>query len=254
MRRAQRKAAMDTTIEVNPETGAISEKNPVRIFFELSGKILFEPSRFFREDLGGMSLSDSATFGLIGAWVATMISFLWETVNSLVLAGIFEKWVQRLLSSDESFALLSASGESFLWSAGILLLVPFLLLLRIAFTSIAMFVFAKLLIADDRGAPDNVTYKNVLRIQGASLSAKWFLVVPFFGGLLSYFAFLIFTVTGIRERFSVSTRRAAAVVLAPYLVLLAMVFMLVLVGIYAFSQLPFQEMMEQMKAGGDLPF
>lgn len=241
---------MDTLIEVDPETGALSEKNPIRVFLDRSGKILFEPSKFFREDLSQMGLNETATFGLVSAWLATLVSFLWETVNALVLAGIFEKWVQRLLSSDESFSLLSSSGESFLWSAGLLLLLPFMLLARIVFTSFAMLIFAKLLISEDTNALDEVNYKNVLRIQAASLSSKWFLVVPFFGGLLSYIAYLIFAVTGIRERFGVSTRRAASVVLAPYLVVCLMLLVFILLGIYAVSQLPFEEMLQQLQAGG----
>ncbi|MGZ3719084.1 MAG: hypothetical protein ACXWR1_12125, partial [Bdellovibrionota bacterium] len=55
---------------------------------------------------------------------------------------------------------------------------------------------------------------------------------------------LVLTVTGVRERFGVSTRRATAVVLAPYLLLFVAAILLSALLVVAVSQLPVQELFD----------
>src|ERR1700720_768647 len=91
-------------------------KNPIAIFWEKCGHILLDPTRFFRYDLNGLSWSESLTFGIVSAWVASFISFLWGTLNSFVLVAFFDHWVQQLLSTEEGFSLMGTSSKSFLWA------------------------------------------------------------------------------------------------------------------------------------------
>lgn len=229
---------MDTIIPLNTST-----KGPIRRFFEQTGRILLEPSRFYRENILRFSTSEAIAFGITNAWIASILAFFWSTVNSFFLVQLFELWVQRLLASDEAFSFLAMNGESFLWTAGALVAAPFLLLLRVLGSSFALFLFSRFLISDseDRGEP--VSLGACLRIQGTALTGEWFSIVPFFGGLLAFVATLVLSITGVRERFGTSTRRAAAVVLAPYVILFLLLAFLALLLLVALTQLPFDELL-----------
>jgi hypothetical protein len=51
-------------------------------------------------------------------------------------------------------------------------------------------------------------------------------------------------ISGLRERFRVSNQRAAAVVLAPYVFLFLAGLLMMALMIFAFSQLPFEELLD----------
>ena len=76
-----------------------------------------------------------------------------------------------------------------------------------------------------------------------------FSVVPFFGGLLAWLANLALVTAGLRERFRVSNRRAAAVVLAPYILLFFLGFLVLILAVFALTQLPFQDMIGDLRLG-----
>jgi hypothetical protein len=233
---------METIIpmENTPDTPTKS----ISRYFSLIGKVLLSPSHFFRENHSGFSLSDAITFGLVSSWVASCIAFAMHTMNSLFLTKVFERWVQRIMASEEGFSLLSMNSENFLWSAGVLVLDPFMVLLRIFFGTISLYLFTRLLIEDDPLAREPVTFKGLMKIQAIAFTSQWFLVVPIFGGLLAYVAHLILMVVGIRERYNVSTRRALATVMAPYVLLfVAAVLFLIILG-FAVASLPFEELFD----------
>lgn len=230
---------MDTIIRLDTNT-----KGPIRRFLELTGRVLLEPSRFYREELRRLTTSEAIAFGIANAWIAWTLAFFWSTLNSFFLVELFEIWVQRLLASDEAFSFLSMSGESFLWTAGSLVVAPFLLLARVFFSSFVLFLFSRFLIADSENRGEAVSFDACLRIRGSALTGQWFSIVPFFGSLLAFVATLVLSITGVRERFGTSTRRAAAVVLAPYAILLVLLAFLALFSLLALTQLPFEELLD----------
>ncbi len=245
---------MDTIIpmETTPTTG--TSTNIVRKYFSTVSKVLLSPSHFFREDHSGYRLSEAIVFGLVGSWVASAIAFALETMNSLFVTRLFERWVQRMMASEQGFSLLSMDSQSFLWSAGILVLDPFFMLLRLLLGTVSLYLFCRLLIEDDPNAREPVTFSGIMKIQAIALTSQWFLVVPFFGGFLAYFAQLVLMVIGVRERYQVSTRRALATVFAPYLLIfVAVVLFLIILG-FALASLPYEELFQFQQRPFDWDF
>jgi hypothetical protein len=128
-----------------------------------------------------------------------------------------------------------------LFEAGLLLLSPFFLVGQAIFSALFTYFFARLLIHDRQTAPEPVTFTATMRIQAVAMLSNWYSIVPIFGGLLAFVTGLILTVTGVRERFGVSTRRAMAVVLSPYLLVAGLFFLLVALLAVVAVQLPLGE-------------
>ncbi|MGZ3713675.1 MAG: hypothetical protein ACXVBE_18050, partial [Bdellovibrionota bacterium] len=127
---------------------------------------------------------------------------------------------------------------------GIVLLSPFFVLLRVLLGSLVVYLFTRVFVEDESGGPDRVTLANVMRIQSASLAGRWFSIVPVVGGFLSYLVSLILLVTGIRERFAISNRRAIVIVLAPYVLLGVAVLAVCLAFAITLAQLPAHELLD----------
>lgn len=228
----------DTIIHLDTNT-----KGPVREFISRTGRALLDPVRFYREDFPRLDAAEALSFGLVGAWIASLLSFFWSTINSYLIVRIFERWVQRMLASDDSFALLGTKPDSFLWAAGALLLTPFLLLGRAFLSAVMLYLFSRLLVGEDQRGAEPVSFPAALKIQGVALTGQWFTVVPFFGGFIALIVGFVLTVTGVRERFGTSTRRAVAVVFAPYaLLFIGLLAILALMGLAIF-QLPLDEIL-----------
>jgi hypothetical protein len=230
---------MDTTIPL-PTTTITPPEGPLRAYFRTLFRVLLSPSLYFREDISRLQLRQTLTFGLVSAWLASGFAFFFETVNSLLLARVFEDFLYQMVETEY---LLGPSRDSFLWSAGLLLLAPFFFLLKVFLGSSVLYLFLRLLADDTPASREPITLSGVMRIHSSALASRWFLVVPLLGGLIAFFVNLILLVTGIRERFQLSTRRAALVVLAPYLLMaLAAVFLLI-VGAVIITQIPFADLL-----------
>jgi hypothetical protein len=221
-----------------------SDSSPVGGFLRKTLRLFLDPRAFFRVDLGRMSVSDALTFGLINAWIAAVFTFFVQTLNSFLVNRVLERWMQNLLASESGFSLFGIPAESFLYSAGALVLGPYFFLLHALFATIGLFLFARLLIEDSPSAPEPVTFSGLLRIEAAVLASQWFAIVPVFGGIIAFLVALVLTVAGIRERFGVSTRRAFAVVAAPYLLLLFLVLLAIFLFVVLLAQMPLQDLMQ----------
>lgn len=227
---------LDTTTNGGP--------GPMRLFWRRTGQILLHPARFFREDFARMDTPAIVAFGLTNAWLADAAAFFVSTFNSFFLARLFERWAQRLLVGDDGFSFLNITPKSFLWASGLVLLSPFLQLLGTLLATLTTYFFVRLLVEEEGGSPDPVSFASVFRIKSAALVGRWFRMVPVVGGLVGFVITVILTVTGLRERFAISNRRASAIVLAPYLLLFILGMMLLVVLGVALYQLPMQEMFE----------
>lgn len=229
---------MDIIIPIESKEGIL------RRYFSRAGRLLLEPSRFFRTELNSLDWPEALSFGLIGAWASSCIAFFWETLNSFFLVNFFEKWIQDYFASEEGLSFISSDPQSFVWAAGLVLLTPFLVLLRLLFTSASIYVMARILVEPRPEAPEQVSYSGITRILGVSLTGSWFAVVPIFGGLLSLISRFILTVTGLKERYAISTRRSMMIVLGPWLLLMGLTLILVIIFVALLSQMPLQDLLD----------
>lgn len=234
----------DTILTLDTPT----EEGGIRALLRLCQRVLFEPGRFFRQDLPRLSLSQALAFGIGNAWAAAGIAFFVQTFNTLLMSRFLDRWMQRLMASEDGFAFWGLSATQFLYSSGALLLGPFLFLVRVFFASALLYGFARLLIEERPGAPEPVTFRGAMRIEAASLAGQWFAVVPFFGGLLAFLVSTVLVVTGVRERFGVSTRRAVLVVFAPWVLFLFGAMLLVMALLIGLTQIPYEELLQGLDA------
>ena len=217
-------------------------KGPIRTFFDLSSRVLFEPVRFFRYDLSYFSTSEALAFGLTCAWLATFFSFFWSGLYGMVFSNLLGDFIDIVLPLEEASHLFSDASENYLYNASSLLLHPFVVLLQICCSAYLIFRVAKFLVPVSAYSLERPTYQGMLKIFGVALASQWLQVVPVLGGLLAYLAMILLTMTGIRERYHVSTARAVAIVLAPYL----LVAMLLLLFLFLLFQLPIVEMLSEV--------
>lgn len=202
-------------------------------WWQKSCRAIIDPVRFFRLDFPELSTSSLLTLGIAHAWLASVLAFFVKTIHGVLMDRMLEVWSERFLHSGDSAVQLGFSSREFLMSSGFLVLAPYILLLQLPFLAFFLFIFSKVMIEDKGTAAEPVTFTAILRIQAVALFGQWYSVVPLLGGLLAFFAGAVYTVTGIRERFGVSNRRAVAVVVAPYLfmTMLLVLALLVVLGI-----------------------
>ena len=243
---------MENILTITPEVRR--ERPVIRDFVRRSFRLFLDPVGFFREEFIHLDAAGALAFGLTNGWLAAVAAFFVQTFNLLFFSHLMDRWAQRMLfTTDEAGLFFLPDEKQFMWSAGLLVLAPFLLLFRALLATLTAFVFARLLVTDtEREGADPVTFVNLLRIQAVSGAGRWFRVVPVFGGILSFFVVIVLAVTGIRERFGLSTRRSVAIVLAPYVLLLLAAALLMILFLFALTQFPFQEFLTG--DGNDLSF
>ncbi len=218
------------------DTIILTATNPISEYGSRVKRALFSPTQFFRQER--LSLNEAVVFGLLSAWLSAVVAFALSTMNSLVLTQLFERWVQRLISSESSFAFLGMSGESFLYTAGFVILAPFFFLLRILFGSVILFICTRLFL--DPAKNSIVSFQEVMRLEATSFVSQWYVVVPIFGTLIAYVVQMILLVAGLRESFQISGQRAWVIVLAPYVFLLILGFIFLFVA-FAFFHVFLQD-------------
>ena len=232
---------MDTIIDLNRTN---TDGNVLRTQIRRIWGVLTQPSFFFRQDFPTLGTSSLLTFGIANAWAASALSFFVQTMNSLLLSQLLDRWMRGLIPAEQAFSVWELSGKSFLYTAGALLLAPFLFLFQTFIFGSWLYFFSRLLIEDRSDTQEAVTFQAAIRIEGVALVSRWFGLVPVFGGILAFLAGIVLTMTGVRERFAVSSRRALAVVLAPYLLLGLAILVFTALFLLAFSQLPLQDLLE----------
>ena len=80
---------MDTILE-HPNASS----DGFRELLRKSGRVLLEPSRFFRFDFPALDTPALLAFSVGNAWAASAISFFVQTVNSLLLSRLLDHWMQ----------------------------------------------------------------------------------------------------------------------------------------------------------------
>ena len=201
--------------------------SPFSSYFRICRKILLDPGYFFREEFHRLKLSSALALGLASAWISMVVLFFFSTLSSLAIERIFRGWVEDFMEFADFGTTASEAARAFLVQAGFLVVYPFFLLWYLSGFAAVLLLFSKVFIQDQ----SQLSYQNCLKILGLSLCSSWFVLIPIFGELIAFVAFLILLVVGIREVFWVSTQRAALIVFAPQA--LFAVFFLLLLGLMA---------------------
>ena len=121
-----------------------SRPHPIRDFFDTCAKVLFSPTKFFREQFLQMETGELITLGLLSGWIATFIALFWSAMNDIVLQSLLQNWMRSFMATEEGYSLFSYSGNDFLYDVGFTLLFPFWALVRILFSSAMLWVFCRL--------------------------------------------------------------------------------------------------------------
>jgi hypothetical protein len=220
-------------------------------YFSACKEMLFEPANFFRRWFHSTTLSVALAFGLLTLWITSILTFLWDSVHEIFILGFLQEWMQQLFFQTDFANLLQSAVEDLPGRASYILLRPFISLVGICLSASVLFFFSRIFIEEESGP--KVKYGDQIKILAFSSTGAWLLLIPFFGGLLSYVAILLLTIIGIRETYAVNSKRAALVVLLPqFLFFVLVLFLLVAVVILVFS-LSLQDILSDPSLIADAP-
>ena len=203
--------------------------NPFARYINFCRRILLEPGAFFREEFHRIPLSTALALGIFSAWGSAFCLFFSRSLTDIALERLFAGWIEDVLDAAAILASPSEAARTFLLQAGFVIIYPFFLLWYLAATASVIFLFSRVFIQDQI----QVNYKNCLKILALALGSTWLLVIPIFGEIIAYIAFVILVVVGIRETFWVTTQRATLIVLAPQL--LGVAFAMAMLGVLAIA-------------------
>jgi len=175
-------------------------------------------------------VSGPLAFALVTHWLGAALEFLWHSV----VGGAALQYLQDISKLAGNIADVDNPGTSarifqlrdqvlhWFWGTGSVIVDPFLTLGSILFTTLFVYVGARILVSPDRaGAPREITYESALRIICFGLSPSILAGIPLVGGLISSLAVGLVTIVVAREAYRISTGRAVLVALFPKLLLLA---------------------------------
>jgi hypothetical protein len=238
---------------VIPLTELKQKESLISHYLRLCKELLVEPARFYRELASRYSVSEALCVGLVSLWLTRAFTFIVGTVNQLVLAKMLNSWLDGVSMGDDS-DLTQASGRGLLFDAGLVLAKPFFALIGMALSSLVLFGFAKLFIADEadpNAKSKSVHYNDILKIFAFASIACWFSIVPVFGDILAYFAVLFIALIGLREVYQVSTKRAALVVFVPQFMFFMMAMLMIGSIVLIMLMLPWDQLLDADAIGGD---
>jgi hypothetical protein len=163
-----------------------------------------------------MKLTSALTFGLVSAWVSTVLLFCFSSISALALQKIFSDFIEDFAGVAELGSSANEAARTFLLQAGFLIVYPFFLLWYLSGFAGVLFLFSKIFIQDQ----SQLNYRNCLKILALALGSSWLVLIPILGELIAFIAFVILVIIGVREVFWVSTQRAALIVFAPQALML----------------------------------
>ena len=202
---------------------------PITKYFRTLFQIVFRPVQFFRHMPTSGGVSGPLAFALITHWIGSACEFLWRSM----IGGRVAKFFSDMFQVAGDVADVDHPGRSVMidqvreqlvhwfWGAGSIVADPFLTLASILFTSLFVFVGARILITPGRaGVPREITFESALRIVCFGLSPAIIAAFPLVGGAISAVWILVVTVIGAREVYKIGTGRAIVVALFPKLLFL----------------------------------
>lgn len=224
----------------------------VKNYWSTLSQLLFSPSRFFGSWSTGSvpEVPAALTFALITHWLGSALAYLWQiffgTLWGDALSQLFEiagdvAEVDHPGRGSELFAVRDRV-LSWFWSAGPVVIDPFLTLLQLCVTALFVYAGARLLVSPGRnGAPREITYSTALRIVCFGTAPAILAAIPLAGPALSFLGIAWVTIVGARSVYRVSTARGTVIALFPKLLILGFILTLVafvlIVVVRAFTSL-----------------
>lgn len=203
----------------------------IQKYFRDVAWILTKPSTFFREMPIKGGLSTPIAFALVTHWIGSSLQFLWHNW----LGSWISLWTDTLMQIAGDVAEVDSPGNSqilfemkdrilnWMVGAGSVLMDPFWTLSGILFTSILVFVGARIFINPGRdGAPEEVTFESAVRIVSYGMTPHLLTMVPFIGPVIAGLLTVFVTVIAAREVYRTTNGRAVVIALFPKLLFLGM--------------------------------
>lgn len=219
------------------DTGA---PNLVRRYFSDLGTILFRPKEFFgRMPLSG-GLAAPLTFALVTNWIGSATGFLWTRVFYLTdpgrsggfFGGALGQLLERFWGDDigdvQSLRRhywteqVETDFSSWVFSVGPVILDPFFTLASILFTSLLVFIAARIFITPGKtGGYRDITYESSVRVVAYGMAPAIIAGVPLAGFWVAPLYTIVVTVIGAQTAYRTDTGRAIVVALFPKLLPIA---------------------------------
>ncbi|MCM2323659.1 MAG: hypothetical protein NDJ90_10405 [Oligoflexia bacterium] len=194
-------------------------------------QLITRPSSFFRAMPVSGGLSRPLAFALVTHWIGSALGFLWLALIGGRLARFFDGW--RQISSEvaevdnpgRAARWMEATDQLSVWfkNAAPVIIDPFLTLLSVFFTSLLVYVGARLLVTPGKnGAPQLITYESAIRIVCFGMAPAILAGLPIFGFGVASFLTIVITVIGAKEVYRTGVLRAIVIALFPKLLFLAL--------------------------------
>jgi hypothetical protein len=199
---------------------------PIKRYFGDIWQISTNPSTFFRRMPLSGGVSWPLAFALITHWVGTAIEYLWRAS----LGGRLARHIGDIFKIMGDVADVDHPGRSdamnqiknqvihWFWGAGSVVVDPFLTIISVLFTSLLVFIGARILVTPGKnGSPREITFESALRIICFGMAPAVFAGIPLAGGVIASLWVLLVTIVGAKVVFSVGYLRAGIIVLFPKL-------------------------------------
>ncbi len=169
--------------------------------YQTAKAVLFRPGRFFRVMPSGVGGREAFAFGLLFGSVGTMFGWFWQFLMLFENFGPSAEYFMGLFTLKILFI-------------GILILVPFFVILEILFST--SILHAALYIVRGAGHGFDATFK----VMAYSQAPQVFGLIPFVGGLIGWFWQLVIRIIGLKEIHQTSYARVILAFLLPLVVMI----------------------------------
>ncbi|MFZ9595771.1 MAG: YIP1 family protein [Bdellovibrionia bacterium] len=213
--------------------GIQADSNWLKDYFCTLVSLLTHPERFFRSLPKQPNASQALAFALVTHWIGTAASTLWKLGVGHEPQDFIQTWFLKFMSQSgpisSSWNALQTPFSSWLFSTSGVLIDPFVSLGALLVSTALAYPVAYLLIPNR----SQLTFLALLVPYCYAMGSSIFLALPWIGAFLSGLSGILLTILGIRQRFQISTSRAALIFLSPWLVsvfFLLLIFGLLVIG------------------------
>lgn len=207
----------------------ISPNALVNYFTKL--KLLYTtPSLFFRVLEPPFKVVPALIFALITHWLGAALGFFWQAALGKALESRLEEFItlfDQVVTIDQD---LRERFMHWVWGVGSVLMDPFVTLGGILFTSVFVWMGARLLVSlDTPQARDRLTFDAAVTVVSYGMAASLLNVIPIVGSIVAPLFTAILTIIGAREVYRVGSGRATVIALFPKILL-----MVLMLSVFAF--------------------
>lgn len=206
----------------------------VRSYFRVLWRILRAPRSYFESwsTQGSPDVPSALSFALVTHWLGAGLAYLWQ----ILFGTVWGDTLSQLLDIAGDVAEIDHPGRgselvamrdrvlSWFWSAGPVIVDPFLTAIQLCVTALFVYMGARLLVSPGkRGAPKEINYATALKVVCFGSAPAVLAVIPFAGPALAFIGVTWVTIIGARSIYHVSTARGTVIALFPKLLVLGFI-------------------------------